>query len=532
VELIRSGTIGEVRHIRATFSFSFPRNTEHRLLANAKGGGGILDVGCYCVSMARLIAGAATGADFAEPVELHAAGHLGSTGVDEYSAAVARFPGEIVASLFCGVQLGEENVVRVTGTKGSIVVTSPWIPATEGGRTLIVVHREGREKPEEIAIETRDWLYGIEADTVARSLPARQAAAPAMSWNDSLGNMRALDIWRESIGLLYESEKPAAVTRTVSGKPLTRREPSAMPYGEIPGVAKPVSRLIMGVDNQRRMPHAAVMFDDFFTHGGTCFDTAYIYSGGECERLLGQWVRNRGVRDQVVILDKGAHTPFCTPDHLTAQLHESLDRLQTDFLDLYLVHRDNPEVPVGEFIDVLNEHMRAGRIRAFGGSNWTLPRVAEANAYARAHGLTGFAALSNNLSLARMVQPVWGGCVHASDAESRAWLTREQMPLLSWSSQARGFFTERADPGRTPEPELQRCWYSDDNFRRRERAFDLAARRGVTPIAIALAWVLCQPFPTFALIGPRTIEELRSSLAALKVALTPQEVAWLYGDRS
>jgi aryl-alcohol dehydrogenase-like predicted oxidoreductase len=278
------------------------------------------------------------------------------------------------------------------------------------------------------------------------------------------------------------------------------------------------------------MPHASIMFDDFYTNGGTCFDTAYIYGGGDCERVLGQWVKNRGIRDTVVMMDKGAHTPFCTPKHLSAQLIESLDRLQTDYLDIYLMHRDNTDVPVGEFIEVLNAHKGKGDLRTFGVSNWTLPRVAEANAWARAHGLDGFSALSNNLSLARMVQPVWAGCVHVSDAESRAWLAREQLPLLSWSSQARGFFTDRADPGRAPEPDLARCWYAEDNWRRRERALQLAVRRGVTPIAIALAWVLHQPFPTFALIGPRTVEELRSSLAALSVSLTPQEVGWLYGD--
>jgi aryl-alcohol dehydrogenase-like predicted oxidoreductase len=131
-----------------------------------------------------------------------------------------------------------------------------------------------------------------------------------------------------------------------------------------------------------------------------------------------------------------------------------------------------------------------------------------------------------------MVNPVWAGVLSASDDDWKAWLRKRQMPNFAWSSQARGFFTDRADPGRAPEPDMQRCWYADDNFRRRERAFALAARRGVKPVVIALAWVLCQPFPTFALIGPRTIEEFRSSLAALKVELTPDEVTGLYGDET
>jgi len=93
----------------------------------------------------------------------------------------------------------------------------------------------------------------------------------------------------------------------------------------------------------------------------------------------------------------------------------------------------------------------------------------------------------------------------ASDATWRAWLTETQMPLLPWSSQAHGFFTGRARPDDRSDEELARCWYSDDNFQRLERVNELARRRGVLPINIALAYVLCQPFPTFPLIGPRAL---------------------------
>jgi aryl-alcohol dehydrogenase-like predicted oxidoreductase len=100
--------------------------------------------------------------------------------------------------------------------------------------------------------------------------------------------------------------------------------------------------------------------------------------------------------------------------------------------------------------------------------------------------------------------------------------------LLSWSSQARGFFLEgRAAPDKRDDAELTRCWYSDDNFQRLERAKDLAGRYGVRPINIALAYVLHQRFPTFALIGPRTLEETRTSLPGVDVMLTPDEVRYL-----
>jgi aryl-alcohol dehydrogenase-like predicted oxidoreductase len=235
------------------------------------------------------------------------------------------------------------------------------------------------------------------------------------------------------------------------------------------------------------------------------------------------------VRDRVVVIAKGAHTPFCTPGFLTSQLMESLERLQMDRVDLYLMHRDNLDVPVGEFIEVLDEHRRRGRIGAFGASNWTLSRVDEANAWAAAHQRRGFVAVSNNLSLARMTQPVWNGSLAVSDPASRAWFAKKQMPLLAWSSQARGFFTDRADPTRDPEPDLRRSWYSAGNYARRARAYELAAKRGVEAIHVALAYVLCQPFPKFALIGPRTIAELRSSLAGLALTLSPEDLAWLDG---
>jgi len=148
------------------------------------------------------------------------------------------------------------------------------------------------------------------------------------------------------------------------------------------------------------------------------------------------------------------------------------------------------------------------------------------NACAARKGLTGMCAVSNNFSLARMVAPPWGGCVASSDPEIKAWHERTGLPNFAWSSQARGFFV-RGDPAFNGDPEMARCWYSQDNFTRQARARELADRYGVTPIQIALAWVLHQKFPSFALIGPFRIEETRTSIDALKIKLTSQEVRWL-----
>jgi len=532
VDLIREKAVGDVKVIQASFSFRCGWNPEGRLLNQALGGGGILDVGCYTVSLSRLVAGAAMGKDFADPVELKACGHLGDlTRVDEYTIASLKFPGDVLAQISTGVQVTQDNVVRIFGTEGNILVPTPWIPARDPGETKIIVYRAGEEKPREIKIKTDRGLYALEADAVAEGIERRQAAPPAMTWDDTLGNMRTLDLWREQIGLVYDLEKPGAQVLPVHKRPLRFSKESRMEFGEVEGLDKAVSRLVMGVDNQRSMPHAAVMFDDFFERGGNCFDTAWIYGGGSMERLLGQWMKNRGVRDEVAVIAKGAHTPHCDPESLTRELLQSLDRLQTDHADIYLMHRDNTDIPVGEFVDVLNEHKKAGRVRSFGGSNWTLERVDAANQYAKRKELTGFAAVSNNFSLARMVEPPWAGCLLSSDPTSRKWFEERQIPLFAWSSQARGFFTGRAHPEDKSDPELVRCWYAEDNFRRLERANELAEKKGVRPINIALAYVLCEPFPTFALIGPRTLSETRTSFESLDVHLTPDEVRWLNLER-
>jgi aryl-alcohol dehydrogenase-like predicted oxidoreductase len=300
-----------------------------------------------------------------------------------------------------------------------------------------------------------------------------------------------------------------------------------MRYASIPGVGLKVSRLILGCDNQETMPHATAIFDDFFERGGNAFDTAHIYAGGKPERLLGRWIEQRGLRSQVVVIAKGAHTPFCTPEFLDSQLRESLERLQTGYADIYMMHRDNLQIPVGEFVEVLNDHLCAGRIRAFGGSNWTLARLQEAQAYAEKKGLQKFTCVSNNFSLARMVSPIWKDCISATDPGFKQWLTESGTSLLAWSSQSRGFFTDRAHPDRKDDAEMVRCWYSDDNFLRRERAIELAKKKGVEPINIALAYVLNQPFSSFALVGPRLISETASTLRGVSVTLTPEELEWL-----
>nr|WP_255570227.1 aldo/keto reductase [Cohnella sp. CFH 77786] len=275
---------------------------------------------------------------------------------------------------------------------------------------------------------------------------------------------------------------------------------------------------------------AAANLDAFLAIGGNSVDTAHIYCGGQSEEVLGRYMRERGNRDRMVILTKGAHHdhngPRVNKEAIRRDLSESLERLQTDHVELYALHRDDPGVPVGAIIEALNEHIESGAIGAIGGSNWTWQRLQEANEYAAAHGLRGFTFSSPNLSLAKANEPFWAGCVSA-DAETCTWHEKEQLPLLSWSSQARGFFTGRFSPEVRDNADIVRVFYSDGNWERLRRAERLARERGVSAIMIALAYVMNQPFPTCALIGAQNAEELRSCDEGSRIRLTREEMEWL-----
>ena len=155
-----------------------------------------------------------------------------------------------------------------------------------------------------------------------------------------------------------------------------------------------------------------------------------------------------------------------------------------------------------------------------------------ANAYAKLAGKQGFGAISNNFALAEMQDVIWPGCVSSSDDDWKDWLAARQLPNFAWSSQGRGFFTDRAGRDKRDNEELVRVWYSEKNFGRRDRAIELAKKLGKSPIHVALAYVLTQPFPVIPLIGPRTLQELDDSLEALDIRLSPEQVRWLEGPRS
>jgi len=316
-----------------------------------------------------------------------------------------------------------------------------------------------------------------------------------------------------------------------------------MEYNKIAGVEKPVARLLQGTvmlkeetrDTNRKL------FDRLFERGFTTFDTAHGYGRGGAERELGAWIKDRGIRDDVVILTKGAH-PYppdepqrVAPEFIRRDVEESLERLQTDFVEIYLLHRDNPDHPVGEIVDVLHEQKELGRIGIFGGSNWTMERVKAANEYAAANGKTPFAISSPQFSVAEMVNPPWAGCISASGEQgepARAWYEANGIALFTWSSLAGGFMTGKFT--RDNLDTFTEYWDTnpigayafENNFQRLDRVKELAQDKGVSIPQVSIAYVLQNP-RTHAIIANWEIDQIDDNLKALDIKLTAEEIAWL-----
>ncbi len=204
VELIRDGAIGELRHVQASFSFRADFDPQGRLWNRALGGGGILDVGGYPLSYARLLAGVANGRPFADPAELSGVGVLHPvSGSDAQASAVLKFPGDITAEISCGTWVQQDNVVRIYGTKGWIHVPSPFVVSRDLSPTSVWLHREGGDRPEEVIITPDRGLYAYEADGFAAAVARGELEVPACSWADTRGNITAQLEWCRQVGVDY-----------------------------------------------------------------------------------------------------------------------------------------------------------------------------------------------------------------------------------------------------------------------------------------------------------------------------------------
>jgi 1-deoxyxylulose-5-phosphate synthase len=311
----------------------------------------------------------------------------------------------------------------------------------------------------------------------------------------------------------------------------------------IPGIAKPVTRIALGtmIVSARERERSFKLLDDAVAAGITTLDTAHGYAGGESERGIGDWMRERKNRDRIVVVTKGCHPngdrKRCFAHDIASDLRDSLARLKTDHVDGWMLHRDDPEVPIGEIVDELDAHRRAGRIGAYGGSNWTVERLQAANEWAAKHGRAPFALSSPNYSLAEQVQDPWGpGCTTIGGparAADREWYRATRTAVFAYSSLARGFLSGRITRANyaTEKAKLdgacQTAYCHEVNLQRLDRATTLAQEKGVTVPQIATAFILSQGLNVVALIGAENRAEMDAAVAACHLSLSRDELAWL-----
>lgn len=299
-----------------------------------------------------------------------------------------------------------------------------------------------------------------------------------------------------------------------------------MKYGRIPYLDKDVSRLVMGVIPlpQNDDGAAFALLDAYRAGGGNIIDNSYHY-GPRFAEIMRAYYEKHG-EEALIRFDKGNHHYYdqnifrLAREDLDNDLRGNLERQGVSYSDLYLFHRDDPRVPIGNVVEWINEHIAAGRVRAWGGSNWRHERIAEANEYADRVGLQPMSASSPNFSLALPNEEMWTGA-YWLDRDARNWYESTNFPLFAWSAGGGGFFA------RVNSSDVVRVYHNETNFARLTRLEQCAAQKGVTPTQLSLAWTLNQPMNVFALIGPGTVEQVEDNMLAAEIGLTREECDWL-----
>jgi len=292
-------------------------------------------------------------------------------------------------------------------------------------------------------------------------------------------------------------------------------------------------------------PTSIALLETFLDRGGSFLDTAKIYSDwipgqtSRSEKLLGDWLKQTGARQRIILATKGAHfdlaaphIPRVSPADITADLEASLRHLQTDCIDLYWLHRDDPARPVGEILETLQAQVRAGKIRCYGASNWRRERLEAARAYAAAHNLDGFAAVSNLWNLAH-VEPgaLADPTMVAMDGGLWEFHRRAGLAAAPYTSQAGGLFHKLQKGGENAlSPQMRRQYLNPLTELRAARLRELRQESGLTTTQIVLGYLLSQPFPTIPVFSARTLAQLEDSLTAASVRLSPEQVAYLEGQ--
>lgn len=317
---------------------------------------------------------------------------------------------------------------------------------------------------------------------------------------------------------------------------------SEVKYTRIPHVNKPVSRIIYGTASDPFLEGKDQndILDAIFALGITTLDTARQY--GLSENTIGNWMEARGNREQVVLLSKCGHhaedgTKRVNATEMKKDLADSLASLKTDYIDIYILHRDDTDVPVDSIVETFNAMHAEGKIGAFGGSNWTAARIEEANEYAYRHNLIPFAVSSPNFGLAAPVCDIWGGnslsIAGPSNTAEREWHQKTQIATVAHSSLGRGFFsgklksTEYETASKILEPFALKGYRCPENFERLRRCELLAAEKGVSVPQIAMSWIFRQNLNMFAAVSTSSPARMQENIDAMNLELTPEECRYL-----
>ena len=265
------------------------------------------------------------------------------------------------------------------------------------------------------------------------------------------------------------------------------------------------------------------ILDAFVAAGGNFIDTARLYAGGESERVLGKWLKRGG---RAVVATKGAHYDLRTPtvmrlgaDEIRADLEESLRTLCVDCIDFYFLHRDDPRRPVGEILETMETFVREGKIRYYGASNYTAARLREAKRYAESHGITGFSAVSNQHSFARVNQghntnpdPT----ITVTGEEELAFHKESKIPLVPFQATARGYFAKKA-VGAEIAPSLSAAYDSEENDHRFGQLLTFSRDRNCSVQTASLVLMTREDFSVFPITSVRELSQMEDVARALQM---------------
>lgn len=281
------------------------------------------------------------------------------------------------------------------------------------------------------------------------------------------------------------------------------------------------------------------LLDYYVENGGNFLDTAKVYSDwrpGEksiSEKTIGLWLNERKNRKNIIVATKGAHPeltamhiPRLSKGEIIDDLNASLRNLKIDVIDLYWLHRDDPNRPVEEIVDTLTEQVSLGKIKYFGCSNWKLERIQKAQNYAQKMNCTGFVANQPYWNLAQInFDSLSDKTMVVMDEKTEQYHLQSQMACVPYSSQANGWFQKIA--ANSVSPGLQKTYSNAISEERFKRVRKLSIETGLSISQITLGYLTSQPFPVFPIIGVRNLEMLKDSLAASNVTLGQDQIKFL-----